>query len=262
MIQHSLSGADFEDSFPDIFGEPDGDPVIVTRNRCGLFLRKTELHLPAILRAHEDNNIHSLGVHARVIHECVANVQMAGSVVREKTPKRLDWYMNALEYDYQRTLLSLEHRNIRADEIRDKITDLRERTGRRDDRPPNVVRITDKVEMTNGGRDWYEHLSESFGHTPENALTGLSFNGGVASLDPEVDDISFAALLDTLTCQIVSMLLDHELLVVAAGGDSDRVLLDWVHDFMDRLGSAMGPYWDQASEMLRGRTVRQEPTDA
>ena len=262
VIQHALSGADFEGSFPYIFGKPDGDSVISIRNRCGLFLRKVELHLPAVLRAHEDNNIHSLGVHVRVIQECVANVQMAGSVVRERTPKRRDWLINALEYDYRRTLLSLEHMNFNADEIRDRITDLREKTGRRDDSPPTVVRITDKVAVMDGGRDWYEHLSESFSHTPENALIGLSFNGGVASLDPEVDDISFAALLDTLTCQVVSMLLDQELLAVAVGGDSDRALLDWVDDLMDRLCSAMGPFWDQANEMLRARTVGQEPTDA
>ena len=262
MIQHTLAEADFGDSFPNIFGEPDGDSVIATRNRCGLFLRKAELHLSAALRAHEDNNIHSLGVHARVIQECAANVQMAGSVVRAGTPKRLDWLINALEHDYRRTLLSLEHRNYSADEIRDKITDLRKRTGRRDDRPPTGVRITDKVAVMDGGRDWYEHLSESFGHTSENALTGLSFNGGVASRDPEVDDISFAALLDTLTCQIVSMLLDQELLVIAVGGDSDRALLDWVHDLIDRLCSAMDPFWDQAKEMLRARAVRLEPTDA
>ena len=210
MIQHALAEVDFEDSFPDIFGEPHGDSVTITRNRCGLFLRKAEMHLPAVLRAHEDNNIHSLGVHARVIQECVANVQMAGSVVREGTQKRRDWLINALEYDHRRTLLSLEHRNFSADEIRDRTTDLRKRTGRRDDRPPTVVRITDKVATMEKGRDWYEHLSESFAHTPENALTALSFNGGVASRDPEVDDISFAALLDTLTCQIVSMLLDQE----------------------------------------------------
>ena len=262
MIRHALSGADFEESFPDIFGEPDGDPVTMTRNRCGLFLRKAELHLPAVLRAHEGNNIHSLGVHARVIQECVAHVQMAGSVVREETPKRLDWVMNALEYDYQYTLLSLEHRNFSIDEIRDKIAGLRKSTGRKGDRPPTVVRITDKVATMERGRDWYEHLSESFSHTPENALTALSFNGGVASRDPEVDDTSFVALLDTLTCQIVSMLLDQELLVIAVGGDSDRALLDWVHDLMDRLCSAMDPYWDQANEMLRDPTVRQEPTDA
>ena len=262
MIRHSLSGADFENSFPDIFGEPNGDPVIITRNRCGLFLRKAELHLPAALRAHEDNNIHSLGVHARVVQECAAHVQMAGSVVREETQKRRDWVVNALEYDYRRTLLSLEHRNFSAKEIRDKITDLRKSTGRRDDKPPTVVRITDKVAVMDGGRDWYEHLSESFGHTPEDALTGLSFNGGVASLDPEIDDISFAALLDTLTCQIVSMLLDQEILVIAVGGDSDRALLDWVHDLMDRLCSAMDPFWDQANEMLRALTVLQEPADA
>ena len=138
MIQHSLSGADFEDSFPDIFGEPNGDFVSITRNRCGLFLRKAELHLLAALGAHEDNNIHSLGVHARVIQECVANVQMAGTVVSEGTPKRRDWLLNALEYDYRRTLLSLEQGNFSADEIRDKITDLQKRTGLRDDRPPTT----------------------------------------------------------------------------------------------------------------------------
>ena len=140
MIQHGLAGMDFEDSFPNIFGEPDGDPLISTRNRCGLFLRKATLHLPAVLRAHKDNNIHSLGVHGRVIQECVTHVQMEGSVVRKRTPKRLDWFMNAPEYDYWRTLLSLEHRNFRADEIRDKITGLRKRMGRRDDRPPTRLR--------------------------------------------------------------------------------------------------------------------------
>ena len=52
------------------------------------------------------------------------------------------------------------------------------------------------------------------------------------------------------------------LLVLAVGGDNDRALLDWVDDFMDRLCSAMDTFWDQAKEMLRVRTVRQEPTDA
>lgn len=65
-----------------------------------------------------------------------------------------------------------------------------------------------------------------------------------------------------MTCQIASMLLDQELLVLAVGGGSDRVLLDWVDDLVDRLCSAMDPFWDQAKEKLRARTFSQEPADA
>ena len=75
MIRQLLSEADFGESVPHVFGIPTDDNVAVSgRNECGLLIRKAQMHINAALRANNDNNLHSLAVHMRVVLECVAQV--------------------------------------------------------------------------------------------------------------------------------------------------------------------------------------------
>ena len=82
MIRDLLSDANFEEAFPHVFGLPDKEhPEVAVRNEYGLLLRKAQLHIVAVQRANESNNLHSMAIHMRIVLECAAQViSMADSV--------------------------------------------------------------------------------------------------------------------------------------------------------------------------------------
>ena len=221
MIQKVLSGADFKDAFPHIFGLPSQkDPRVSVRNECGLLLRKAQLHTLAAIRANKSNNLHSLAVHMRVVLECAAQVQSKAHAAYEGSDKELKRVLNASEYDFRYAMTNLSRGSVDQDEIQESIVSAREGIDQLGRKPPKQVTLTDKISYLRQGKDWYDHLSKYFCDGDVSVLAGLSFLGGVTSIKTEADELAFALLLDYLAEQVIIMLVGNGFLLIAINGDS------------------------------------------
>ena len=220
MIQELLSDADFEDAFPHVFGHPDelGAEAHI-RNECGLLLRKAQLHIVAVLRSNESNNLHSMAVQMRVVLECAVQVVSKANAACKGTRKELKKALNVSEHDYREALVNLSRGRIDAKEISEAIISARAGIGETGTNPPKKVNQTDKIGALPGGAEWYRHLSKFFGHSDAQALTGISYFGGVMSNTTEVDEMAFAAFLDHLTRQVNLMLVGYGFLLIAVNGN-------------------------------------------
>ena len=137
-IQQLLSEADFGESVPHVFGQPTDENVAVSvRNECGLLIRKAQMHVNAALRADKSNNLHSLGVHMRVVLECVAQVVSKAQAAHDGTPKALARILNASEKDFRYAMFSPGRGRVGKDEIQGMIIDAREKVGNHETSPPN-----------------------------------------------------------------------------------------------------------------------------
>ena len=222
-IQQLLSEADFAESFPDIFGKPNEENAEVSvRNECGLLIRKAQMHINAVLRANRSNNLHSLAVHMRVVLECAAQVLSKAHAACDGSPKELARILNASESDFRYAMTRFSRGKIDNDQIQKMINSARKGIGHNDSRPPRRVTISDKISQLNGGAEWYRHLSKSFCYSKASVLASISFYGGVISQGTEKDDFAFAALLDYLTEQVISMLFGYGFLMIAVNGDSQQ----------------------------------------
>ena len=221
MTQQLLSGADFEKSFPHVFGLPSEDnPEVALRNECGLLIRKSQMHINAVLRANKNNNLHSLAVQMRVVLECAAQVFSKANAAAKGSPKELARVLNESEYDFQYSLASLSRGDIKQHQIRELIKSARIGIDQDRNRVPKRVTIADKIRGLSGGEQWYSHLSKFFCNGEANALRGRSFSGGVMSINTELDELTFAIFLDYLTEQVVKMLAGYGFLLIAINGDS------------------------------------------
>lgn len=237
MIHRLVSEADFGESFPNVFGQPTDENIVVAgRNECGLLIRKAQMHINAALRANNDNNLHSLAVHMRVVLECAAQVISTAHLGYDGSPKELERILNATEYDTRYAMSSLGRGSIDNDNIQDMIISAREKTGCYDTKRPERVTIADKVGPLRHGKDWYDHLSRSFGHSDVSVLAGDSFSGGVTSTGTEHDELAFALLLDYLAEQVIKMLFGYGFQLIAINGDSRP--FDEAQFLLDRKNSA------------------------
>ena len=74
----------------------EGDPTGSLRIMTALLLRKAKLHMIAMLRANERNNVHSLAVQARPVLECAGQVVLTfHHLVIAPDLSVVDRYMNA-----------------------------------------------------------------------------------------------------------------------------------------------------------------------
>lgn len=220
MIQQLLSEADFECSFPYIFGNPkEVNAEVSVQSECGLMLRKAQLHIEAVLRANSYNNLHSLAVHMRVILECAAQVVSQASAAHDGTEKSVRKALNALEYDFQSAMFRLARGGISRNEILDMIIVAREGIEEESNESPTKVSIHDKIDFLPSGRDCYDFLSTRFCHSNGVVLAGVSHLGGLSTIDPKANDYTLAILLDYLTSQIVRMLVSYGFLLIAINGD-------------------------------------------
>ena len=221
MIQQVLSGADFEDSFPHLFGNPSReDPRVAVRNECGLLLRKAQLHTSAAMRANKSNNLHSLAVHMRVVLECAAQVQSKAHSAYEGSERELKRVLNVSEYDFQYAMANLSRGGVGRDEIQESIINAREGIDQARRKPPRQVTLTDKVRYLTQGKEWYDHLSKYFCDGDVTVLAGLSFFGGVTSVTTVEDELAFAMFLDYLAEQLIIMLVGNGFLLIAVNGNS------------------------------------------
>ena len=234
MIQQWLVGADFEEAFPHIFGHPqEADVEVFVRNQWGLLLRKAQLHLVAVLRAHKSNNLHSLAVHMRVVLECAAHVLSTAHAASKGTPKDFAQVLNRTEYDFQDAVIRLSRGSMGYVPIQKMIISAREGIGQSRTKPPINVKLADRISVLAGGSEWYEHLSEFFCHSDASVLTGASFCGGVMSMNAEADELAFAVFLNYLTEQVICMLFGYGFLLIEENGDTQP--FDEAHLLLKRM---------------------------
>ena len=241
MISSVLEPADFDKAFPYIFGEPtEEDPPVFFRSECGLLLRKAQIHATACLLANENNNLHSLGVHMRVVMECAAEVVATAQEFGEGTPKALTRTINRLERAFQEGMMTMSRGTVTPSYIQRTIEGARRQAGETGIRRPKRVTLADRMVALPHGVSWYNHLSESFCHTDAERLSGISFRGGVLSVNTPVDELAFATLLDYLGEQVIAMLFAFGFLLSATTGESST--FDKAHELLKCKTSATAAF--------------------
>ena len=179
------------------------DPAGIYRLMCAGLLRKAKLHMIAVLRANEKNNVHSLAVQMRPVLECAGQVVLVFHnllIEPERGVRVVLDYMNA---DYYQTMIGLTEGEVSHEQLLVHISELNELSqevvgkGR-------SLRQSDKVARLQGGKDWYNFLSEHFCHGKAD-WRGSSWQGGVRSMDTVQDEYTFAGLMDYLVNQVVVM---------------------------------------------------------
>lgn len=194
----------------------DADPTASVRIMCALLLRKARLHTVAVLQANETNNMHSLAVQMRPVLECAGQVvflfhnlivEPELTMERESALNVVGDYLNA---DYYQRVIGMTRGGVDHKELLETtfaaeaaaaasvgMPEPKTRKGKR-------FKQADKVAALAGGNSWYDYLSEYFSHGRAD-WTGLSWRGGVMSIDTVADEFTFAGLTDYLVEQVAVM---------------------------------------------------------
>ena len=246
----------------------DADPAAAVRIMGALLLRKARIHTVAALRANETNNLHSVAVQMRPVLECAGqvvfffhNLMMAPNVLMtpERAVEMVGVRLNADHYQWFRRRTKGE---VSPNELREVEAQAQEaaasfvgapkpkrRKGRR-------LNQADKVATLKGGRQWYRYLSERFSHGKTADWRGLSWRGGVMTIDRVEDEFAFLSLFDYLVKQVALMNAHAALCPVA--GDEDDQWSRWVKPALAELRDVR-----ESSRALReaGMSAQQERLD-
>lgn len=216
MIQRSLSAADFERGFPNIFGQPtEENPEVFVQNSCGLLLRKAQFHMMAALLANKSSNLHSLTVQMRVILECAAQIVATANSACEGSEKAVAQAVNRFEKDYQSDLARMSRGQLTPNEIQEEVIQARPESLKDAYKLPKKETLADKMAVLPYGESWYSYLSDSFCKSDPSNLEGPSFRGGVLSINSAADVLTFATLLDYLAAQVIRMLVGYGFILIA-----------------------------------------------
>ena len=195
----------------------DADPTAGLRIEGALLLRKARIHTVAVLRANETRNLHSLAVQMRPVLECAGQVVfrfrtlfIAPDVLmtKEKAVAMVGTRVNA---DLYQTLRRATEGRVSSKELREMATKAQavaaEEFGAAKPKRQKTWKLnhTDKVEPLAGGRMWYGYLSEHFSHGRVTNWRGLSWQGGVMSIDKVEDEFAFMGLMAYLVEQVAHM---------------------------------------------------------
>ena len=91
----------------------------------------------------------------------------------------------------------------------------------------------DKVATLAKGREWYSYLSEHFSHGRVTDWRGLSWRGGVVSIDTVADEFAFLGLMSYLVNQVALMNASAALCPVT--GDADDQWDRWIEPTLAQL---------------------------
>ena len=180
----------------------EGDPTGSLRIMTALLLRKAKLHMIAMLRANERNNVHSLAVQARPVLECAGQVVLTfHHLVIAPDLSVVGRYLNA---DFYRVFIgSPKKGGISHDQLLkmiSKASGMSEEEACRDGRS---LEQADKVAKLEGGRAWYRYLSKCFCHGRADRR-GPSWQGGVSSMNTG-HEFTLAGIMDYLVNQVATM---------------------------------------------------------
>lgn len=223
----------------------DADPGATFRISGALLLRKARIHTDAVLRANETNNLHSLAVQMRPILECAGqvvfifqNTMIAPDFLMSRE-RAVEVFGNRLDADHFQTLRRITRGQVSPEELREVEAQAQEAAAasvgapkpkRRKERRFNQV---DKVATLAGGSDWYRYLSEHFSHGRVADWKGVSWRGGVMSIDRVEDEFVFLGLMSYLVVQVASMNAAAALCPVE--GEVNHCWEEWVEPALAQL---------------------------
>lgn len=198
LLQQNLNEIDLDKPLFDFPEEPSDEDILSDIFRIySLVMRKEGFHVAAVLRANEQDNLHSLGVQTKVLIECAAEITSISRLAVEKTPEALEYLANSLEYDHNYWLLSLTGGAISKEELRASIMKARANVGVFDDKHPKKVTLSERVSILTQGRMYWDHLSDSFCHTTPDRLRGTPGLGGVMPAPELQFDLAFADIMNS-----------------------------------------------------------------
>ena len=222
MTGQCLSGADFGEAFPHLFGPPDDDPLLALRNAHGLLLKKAQLHIGAVLKANAHDNVHSMAVHTRVVLECGAQLIADAHARSEGSRGSYTRLLNATESDYLYAMRAASRGQIDDATLQEGIARARRAIGEPLRESPKRVTVTDKVSALPGGTSWYDFISEFFCSPDVGVLAGPRWRGGVVSTEPSEVDLACAGVLQYLVRVVMDMLLAYGFLLIALNEDQQQ----------------------------------------
>ena len=221
------------------------DPTAGLRIEGALLLRKARIHTVAVLGANEASNLHSLAVQMRPVLECAGQVVfrfrtlfIAPDVLmsQEKAAATLGTRVNA---DFYQTLRRKTKGQISPEKLRKMATKAEaaaaEEFGARKPKRQKAWRFNqaEKVTALAEGHKWYTYLSEHFSHGKAADWRGISWRGGVISIDKVEDEFAFLILMSYLVEQVAQMNAAVALCPVA--GDAGDQWDQWVEPALAQL---------------------------
>ena len=193
------------------------DPTTYFRIVCALLLRKAKVHMIAVLRANQSDNVHSLAVQMRPVLECAGQVVLIfhNLIIEPERGERV--FRDYINADYYHTFIRLTKGEVGHEQLLTHIAEASGMVGK-----GGSFKHADKVAALNGGKEWYRYLSECFCHGRAD-WRGYSWRGGVSSITTPLDECTFAGLMDYLVNQVAVMNAYAALCPVAGEVAHERV---------------------------------------
>ena len=195
----------------------DADPAATLRIVGALLLRKARIHTVAVLRANETSNLHSLAVQMRPVLECAGQVVFffQNAIIAPNVlvpPERAaEEFGHRVNVDHYQTLRRRTKGTVSPEELREVEAQAQEAAaafvGATKPKRRKGRRFTnaDKVATLAKGPEWYGYLSKHFSHGRVTDWRGLSWRGGVISIDTVEDEFAFLGLMSYLVDQVALM---------------------------------------------------------
>ena len=255
LLQSALAEVNYAEFWASDFkGLSDEAQERFTLCEKGLCLQKAGIHIAAVLRANEQNNVHALGVHARILIECAAELVLAGHLAVEGTPGMLNRVLNLLELDSHQLLRRMTKGQISREELEANTTRAREAIGLFDGKQPKGRTIADRVSILGHGKMWYDYLSRAYCDSTVDALRRAPGLGGVLPAPERQFDVAFAVILNCALTYVCQMLLGYGVIRINTGGSSQ--FFDEASALFERVRETAAPVRSWPQEMKGDDSVR------
>ena len=219
LLQRGLSDIDLDGflaDFPETIKLDDAG----ARYQYGLIVRKMGFHIAALLLANRQNNVHSAGVHAKVLVECAAEIVPIGNAAGKGMSEEFKRILNAQEYDANYFLLRMSGGCITREELEENITKAREAIGIFDGKQPTKVYWTDRVAALTEGKQWYKYLSDSFWDTDAVRLRDVPSLGGVLPAPATQMHVALITIMNCAMTYIGQSLMAFGIVKITEGDGS------------------------------------------
>lgn len=199
LLQQSLRDLDLNAYVSSVLNGIDPAGVFDSRHQYGIIVRKLGFHIDALRLANRQRNVHSAGVHARVLLECAGEIVPTHPVGDENRSEALERMANSHDYFGNDFLRRMSRGSIPKAQLEARVTKGREFLGLYDGKQPTKVTWTDRVAVLKDGRTWYDYLGDCFCHTSIDKLRKAPGLGGI--LPSSAAQLEFA-LVAIMHCAI------------------------------------------------------------
>ena len=182
---------------------------------------RQKIHMVAVLRANETNNMHSLAVQMRPVLECAGQVALIFHNLTNNSELGASVVLRYMSADYYGTFIRLTKGGVSHEQLLAQIQEASEMS-KEEISKGRSLKQADKVAPLEGGKDWYGYLSNHFCHGKAD-WKGRSWQGGVRSINTVDDEFTFAGLMDYLVNQVAVMNAHAALCPVAGEVAEGRV---------------------------------------